>query len=1371
MNPSLSFYSLVDSQLIELIGWVLLNSLWQVLLVAVIFRVSMICKSAQARYWWGVSCLALIACLPVATLYFVAQLETEVAALPTTKETTAPETNSEVDLFQEPRAQAPSRSTNPNATNNTPPATIPGDRLPAELNPLADHSSVDSASAPNIEAVAVPSAQTSLINWTRRWSPLLVLGWLAGVIVLSFRPIMGWRFARKLRSTGLSPAPNQITELTRRLATQLKVHRSVQVMQSAIAQVPMVVGYFKPVILVPASALTNLTVTELESILRHELAHVRRHDALVNFLQTVLETVLFFHPCVWWISRRVRIERENCCDDLAASDPAQAISLAKALLRLEENRHQKVGALAASDGDLKTRVYRLTGFGSPRSSRRNRTGVVAALTTFALVAVIFGSFLATRITNSPESQPMSEPVNTEDESAARRIELVEFRTLEDLQRIDTETQRLKFMGDRYVVDHEWLELIGERFPDLWELDLGECRSLASDDLKPLPKLSKLKALRIKFAEKLRPEAAGYISQLQNLEILDISYASRMIGDEAMESLSKLQNLHTLIAMQHANGGISGESVSAMQTMGKLRHVYFTRQNPITQVPQQQESQFKIYEVGDHPWADFYSRTIVGVEQQQAGLTMEVSIPSRQWTRDSVEFPQLDVEVRVVDQSTFERSELDRVPMIHSKTSFGLDIDGRVYEYMAYSGKMTHLMNPFRISIPLDESMWRTQGDPSIQISRPNNYQTLRLDPGMHTLKVIFKGLGETATLTSDPLQFEILPASPTDKDSFIARDYGPTDRRWAVAARATRQFLRTGEQASIKVRVLNRTQLDDGSVNSRPLAARAIPSSFALIVDGIKYSSIKSYSTWQRVMQPGEWMDTWFNLDDAFRSEDNQPLDLKPGNHTIEVLYTQPQGSEPVKSLPFEIEVFDNQLDYERRINDWNYRNSINSLRETSKGEWVVIAKGRISGTFDSFEKAAKQDLDAAHRFIFRPGIDDGDVNYDLSVMQSDNPTWNQLGSKIGTRFPMRIDSSNWEHKGKTIPTLDGRARITIGDTEGNAQVQTLAVRSMMFQDNLTVTQSQSNELKLEKYSVPGRATWWRGADPGRKVWCQLKIDGLDIDDRLLAFVVPQKSTGDILATHPDITKQLEEMKKMFEQEEEKGEEEADSDGKDWQVFGRVVDEEGNPIEGAEVRMATGMGTLLGGGQTGTNDDGTFKLDFGEGFYATGDSANVQIAWLFVKEPGFVYESNSLNVDLTMAMARRELTDEELVDFWTSAEAIFAKGQPKEVDIVMSRPAEVLAYVVDEEGNKLEGFNVAVQDTNQTSEVGYIDLSDEERDQYDYAMGLKTGRDWILAVKGDDEIELKHVLNFEEPGRYEIRCHHETRRFEIRKLERDRDSD
>ena len=86
-----------------------------------------------------------------------------------------------------------------------------------------------------------------------------------------------------------------------------------------LVDVPTVIGWLRPVVLVPASALAGMTPQQLEAILAHELAHIRRHDYLVNLLQTLVETLLFYHPAVWWLSRRIRIERENCCDDLAVS--------------------------------------------------------------------------------------------------------------------------------------------------------------------------------------------------------------------------------------------------------------------------------------------------------------------------------------------------------------------------------------------------------------------------------------------------------------------------------------------------------------------------------------------------------------------------------------------------------------------------------------------------------------------------------------------------------------------------------------------------------------------------------------------------------------------------------------------------------------------------------------------------------------------------------------------------------------------------------------------------------------------------------------------------------------------------------------------
>ena len=105
----------------------------------------------------------------------------------------------------------------------------------------------------------------------------------------------------------------------RRLCGQLRIRRPVRLLESALVDVPMVIGWLRPVILLPASALSGLTPQQLEAIIAHELAHIRRHDYLINLLQSLIETLLFYHPAVWWVSRQIRREREHCCDDLAVA--------------------------------------------------------------------------------------------------------------------------------------------------------------------------------------------------------------------------------------------------------------------------------------------------------------------------------------------------------------------------------------------------------------------------------------------------------------------------------------------------------------------------------------------------------------------------------------------------------------------------------------------------------------------------------------------------------------------------------------------------------------------------------------------------------------------------------------------------------------------------------------------------------------------------------------------------------------------------------------------------------------------------------------------------------------------------------------------
>ena len=125
-------------------------------------------------------------------------------------------------------------------------------------------------------------------------------------------------------------------------------------------QVPAVIGWLRPVILVPASALTGLTPLQLDVLLAHEIAHVRRYDYIVRVLQSVIETLLFYHPAVWWVSRRVREEREHCCDDLAVAVCGDAHMYAQALVGMERLRGTEPAfVFTAARGSLVSRIRRL----------------------------------------------------------------------------------------------------------------------------------------------------------------------------------------------------------------------------------------------------------------------------------------------------------------------------------------------------------------------------------------------------------------------------------------------------------------------------------------------------------------------------------------------------------------------------------------------------------------------------------------------------------------------------------------------------------------------------------------------------------------------------------------------------------------------------------------------------------------------------------------------------------------------------------------------------------------------------------------------------------------------------------------------------
>jgi beta-lactamase regulating signal transducer with metallopeptidase domain len=242
-------------------------------------------------------------------------------------------------------------------------------------------------------AAVVHAAEASpdvLDGLRRRIEPLLpgfVGLWGAGVLLLSLRSLGGWALVQRLRRSGLVPPDGALERSRARLCQALRIAVPVRLWQSALVQVPTVIGALRPIVLLPPSALTGLSPEQVELILAHELAHIRRWDYLVNLLQSVVETMLFYHPAVWWVSHRMRVEREHCCDDLAVAACGNPLGYARALADLQGLCWDPPAfAMAATGGSLFERVARLVA--PPRHLSRASRGLAILIAAGSLALAL-----------------------------------------------------------------------------------------------------------------------------------------------------------------------------------------------------------------------------------------------------------------------------------------------------------------------------------------------------------------------------------------------------------------------------------------------------------------------------------------------------------------------------------------------------------------------------------------------------------------------------------------------------------------------------------------------------------------------------------------------------------------------------------------------------------------------------------------------------------------------------------------------------------------------------------------------------------------------------------------------------------------------
>jgi len=206
-------------------------------------------------------------------------------------------------------------------------------------------------------------------SWLTRFSdyynqhlPLFVTIWLLGILFLQLRLLGQLAYVQRLKHYGSQLLPATWNDRIQELEEKLRIQKRVQYLISLRVESPMVIGWLKPIVLIPEALFNSLSDTEIYAVLAHEIAHIRREDFIVNLLQTFLCNVFFFHPGVWWMSNRIDDEREHCCDDLAVAATGPATTYAKTLINVSQLQLQLQGSTPL--------VMALAG----KSKRRDRVG-------------------------------------------------------------------------------------------------------------------------------------------------------------------------------------------------------------------------------------------------------------------------------------------------------------------------------------------------------------------------------------------------------------------------------------------------------------------------------------------------------------------------------------------------------------------------------------------------------------------------------------------------------------------------------------------------------------------------------------------------------------------------------------------------------------------------------------------------------------------------------------------------------------------------------------------------------------------------------------------------------------------------------------
>lgn len=306
--------NMIPDTILRALCWTLLHSLWQGLLVAMIAGLIMVLtKRSSSALRYNLLCGLLVLFLGASGYTFYRQL-------PVAKELIA--APAVVGIGQQPVAHI----------------------------------------APSITSAPIANGIDSLIQYFNTHAALIVLIWFIIFLARFVQMLSGLVYTQRIRHYKTSPAPAHWQERLRELVGKLQITRPVSLLESALIKIPVVVGVLKPVILVPVGMLARISPDQVESILLHELAHIRRKDYLFNLVQNLVDTIYFFNPAMIWLSSLIRVERENCCDDIAIRETRSRRRLIEALVSFHEYERSTAGyalSFAEKENQVVRRVKRI----------------------------------------------------------------------------------------------------------------------------------------------------------------------------------------------------------------------------------------------------------------------------------------------------------------------------------------------------------------------------------------------------------------------------------------------------------------------------------------------------------------------------------------------------------------------------------------------------------------------------------------------------------------------------------------------------------------------------------------------------------------------------------------------------------------------------------------------------------------------------------------------------------------------------------------------------------------------------------------------------------------------------------------------------